>query len=223
MGQPVEAGTRSACPWSAIFRLPASQIQTQNVVANESKGLSKSQPIEKENEPDAIPIPDKSTKVKPKPVTSASKAKPQPQAEEPSNEVPFGQGGPVSGPYGTFSANGAKGGFGVQGGGGDFGSHYAYYVQGIQRRITENWLRYEIDPNDPAGQSGLCHVRHQSVRPAIECANRAIQRSSLSGQLGAADRSTRRFVWVSACRIFRQQGVGRVLVRLQALKRHIEQ
>jgi hypothetical protein len=55
--------------------LPASQVQTQNVVANESKGLSKSQPIEKVEEPEAIPIPDKTTKVKPKPVTSASKAK----------------------------------------------------------------------------------------------------------------------------------------------------
>src|SRR5215475_10219930 len=89
--------------------LPASSIQTQNVVANESKGLSKSQPVEKVEEPEAIPIPDKSTKVKPKPVTSASKAKPQPQPEEETNEIPFGQGGPVSGPYGAFNSNSGKG------------------------------------------------------------------------------------------------------------------
>src|ERR1700747_1206668 len=38
--------------------LPASPIQTQNVVANESKGLTKSQPQEKQNKPDATPIPD---------------------------------------------------------------------------------------------------------------------------------------------------------------------
>src|ERR1700747_1188440 len=44
--------------------LPASPVQTQNVVANESKGLTKSQPQEKQNEPDAIPIPDKNTTVK---------------------------------------------------------------------------------------------------------------------------------------------------------------
>ncbi len=42
--------------------LPASQVQTQNVLANDSKGITESKPQEKENEPDAIPIPDKNTK-----------------------------------------------------------------------------------------------------------------------------------------------------------------
>src|ERR1700745_2579588 len=54
--------------------LPAPQVETQNVLANDSKGLTKSQPGTKAmEEPDAIPIPDKATKVKPKPVTTASK------------------------------------------------------------------------------------------------------------------------------------------------------
>ena len=121
---------------------------------------------EKENEPDAIPIPDKSTKIKPKPVTSASKAKPQPQAEEPSNEVPFGQGGPVSGPYGTFSADGAKGGFGVQGGGGDFGTLTLGTCKGFSGKDHGKLAEVRNRPEYPASQSRLCHVRHQSVRPA---------------------------------------------------------
>lgn len=179
--------------------LPASSIQTQNVLANESKGLSKSQPQIKEVEPDAIPIPDKSTKVKPKPVTSASKAKPKPEPEEQTNEVPFGQGGPVSGPYGTFSAAGAKGGFGIQGGGGDFGMQYAFYVQGIQRRVTENWLRYEIDPNirqanrvyltfdiSRSGQPSNVRVEQSSGVPSLDqSAVRAIQRIDSFGPLPA--------------------------------------
>lgn len=179
--------------------LPASSIQTQNVLANESKGLSKSQPQIKEVEPDAIPIPDKSTKVKPKPVTSASKAKPKPEPEEETNEVPFGQGGPVSGPYGTFSAAGAKGGFGIQGGGGDFGMQYAFYVQGIQRRVTENWLRYEIDPNirqanrvyltfdiSRSGQPSNVRVEQSSGVPSLDqSAVRAIQRIDSFGPLPA--------------------------------------
>jgi hypothetical protein len=70
--------------------LPSSPTQTQNVVANESKGLTKSQPQEKQVEPDAIPIPDKTTKIKAKPVVSASKAKSQPAPEPETNEVPFG-------------------------------------------------------------------------------------------------------------------------------------
>jgi periplasmic protein TonB len=126
--------------------LPASAIQTQNVLANESKGLTESLPKTEEKAPEAIPIPDKNAKIKPKPRSSAQqKPKPEPE-EEASNVVPFGQGGPVSGPYGTFNAAGAKGGFGFTGGGGDFGSRYAWYVRVVQQKVSENWLKYEVDP-----------------------------------------------------------------------------
>jgi periplasmic protein TonB len=179
--------------------IPASSVQTQNVVANDSKGLTKSKPQEKENEPDAIPIPDRSTKVKPKPVTAASKAKPQPQPEEETNEVPFGQGGPVSGPYGTFSASGAKGGFGFQGGGGDFGTTYAWYVRVVQQKVSENWLKYEIDPSihsanrvyvqfdiNHSGQPTGVHIEQSSGVPSLDqSAARAIQRIDTFGPLPA--------------------------------------
>ena len=126
--------------------LPASAIQTQNVLANESKGLTESLPKTEEKAPEAIPIPDKNAKIKPKPRSSAQqKPKPEPE-EEASNVVPFGQGGPVSGPYGTFNAAGAKGGFGFTGGGGDFGSRYAWYVRVVRDKVSENWLKYEVDP-----------------------------------------------------------------------------
>jgi periplasmic protein TonB len=180
--------------------LPASAAQTQNVVANESKGLTKSQPQEKQNEPDAIPIPDKATKTKAKPVVSASKAKAQPTPEAETNEVPFGQGGPVSGPYGTFSANGAKGGFGFQGGGGDFGSAYAWYVRVVQQKVSENWLKYEIDPRihqanrvyvvfdiTRSGQPTNVQVEQSSGVPSLDqSAIRAIQRIDTFGPLPPA-------------------------------------
>jgi periplasmic protein TonB len=127
--------------------LPANPQQTQNIVANESKGLSQSLPKPKEEEANAIPIPDKNAKQKPKPKTTATQRKPEPQPqEEASNVVPFGEGGPVSGPYGIFDAGGAKGGFGFTGGGGDFGSRYAWYVRVVQQKVSENWLKYEVDP-----------------------------------------------------------------------------
>ena len=93
-----------------------------------------------------------------KPVATASKEKPH-EVEEESNVVPFGQGGPVSGPYGTFSAGGAKGGFGFTGGGGDFGNRYAWYVRVVQQKVAENWLKYEVDPRIAAGQSGDIHLQ----------------------------------------------------------------
>jgi periplasmic protein TonB len=127
--------------------LPANPTQTQNVLANESKGITKSEPKVEEPEPDAIEIQGKNAKIKPKKKQeTVTKEKPEPAPEEDTNQVAFGEGGPVSGPYGTFSAAGAKGGFGVTGGGGDFGTRFAFYVRGIQQRVSENWLRYEVDP-----------------------------------------------------------------------------
>jgi periplasmic protein TonB len=127
--------------------LPASPVQTQNVLANESKGVSQSLPKPEVTEPEAIPIPEKESKKKPKPQTTASKRKPPPvePVEEATNVVPFGEGGPVSGPYGTFTAGGAKGGFGFTGGGGDFGSRFGWYVKVVQQKVHDNWLAYEVD------------------------------------------------------------------------------
>jgi len=126
--------------------LPTPPAQTQNVLANESQGVTQSEPKVEEKEPDAIEIQGKNTKVKPKKPPAPSKAKPQPEPEEETNQVAFGEGGPVSGPYGSFAAGGAKGGFGVTGSGGDFGTKYGWYVQVIQRKVSENWLKYEVDP-----------------------------------------------------------------------------
>jgi protein TonB len=126
--------------------LPATPAATQNVLANESKGITKSQPKIEEKEPDAIEIQGKNAKIKPKKVVpTPSKEKPKPAPEEETNQVAFGEGGPVSGPYGSFAAGGAKGGFGVTGGGGDFGTKFGWYVQIIQRKVSENWLKYEVD------------------------------------------------------------------------------
>jgi periplasmic protein TonB len=131
--------------------LPANPVQTQNIVATENKGLTESQPKVQEQTPDAIPIPGKETKIKPKPPVSTTQKKPEP-VQEAENVVPFGEGGPVSGPYGTFSAGGAKGGFGFTGGGGDFGSRYAWYVKVVQQKVSENWLKYEVDPRIATAQ-----------------------------------------------------------------------
>ena len=133
--------------------LPANPAQAQNVLANESKGLTQSEPKIQEKEPDAIAIQGKNAKIKPKKKQeTASKQKPQAEPEAETNQVAFGEGGPVSGPYGTFSAAGAKGGFGITGSGGDFGTKYAWYVRVIQQKVAENWLKYEVDPRITSAQ-----------------------------------------------------------------------
>jgi protein TonB len=177
--------------------LPANPSQSQNVLANESKGLTQSQPKVEEKAPDAIEIQGKNAKIKPKKkqVTVAKESPPAP--EEETNQVPFGEGGPVSGPYGTFSAAGAKGGFGITGGGGDFGTKYAWYVRVIQQKVADNWLKYEIDPRISSaqrvyitfdimrdGQPRNVSVEQSSGVPSLDIsATRALQRIDTFGPL----------------------------------------
>jgi protein TonB len=180
--------------------LPASPAPAQNVLANESKGITQSQPKPvEEKEPDAVEIQGKNAKIKPKktPAPTPTKEKPKPEPEEETNQVAFGEGGPVSGPYGNFSAAGAKGGFGITGGGGDFGTKYAWYVRVIQQKVSDNWLRYEVDPKITTAQRVYItfdvardghpmnvQVEQSSGVPALDIsATRALQRIDTFGPL----------------------------------------
>ncbi len=184
--------------------LPAQQAPTENVLANDSKGLSQSKPeiVPKQEETAAIPIPDRDVKRKSdQKRESAQKKEPPKQVAktEEDNQVPFGQGGPVSGPYGSFSSGATKGGFGFQGGSGDFGSRFAYYVDIVRRKVSENWLKYEVDPriNDArrvyiyfeinrSGQPTNIRVEQSSGIPSLDqSAVRALKRIDTFGPLPA--------------------------------------
>jgi periplasmic protein TonB len=176
--------------------LPANPTQTQNVLATESKGVSHSQPKPQVEEPTAIPIPEKNAKKRPVPQPTATQRKPQP-VEEANNVVPFGEGGPVSGPYAMFNSGAAKGGFGFTGSGGDFGSRYAWYVRVVNQKVSENWMKYEVDPRisnanrvyvtfdiDRGGRPSHIQVEQSSGVPSLDMsAVRALQRIDTFGPL----------------------------------------
>src|ERR1700741_4372266 len=63
--------------------LPANPAQTQNVLANESKGITQSQPKIQEKEPDAIEIQGKNAKIKPKKQQETVTKKSAPAEPEP--------------------------------------------------------------------------------------------------------------------------------------------
>ncbi len=207
LGRPGEewggAGTGGGGAMSATLvstiPLPASPEGT-NVLATESKGLTQSLPREPEKAPEAIPIPEREAKVRPERTPrSTTQQKPKPVEEVASNVIPFGQGGPLSGPYSVFSAGGAKGGFGFSGGGGDFGSRYGWYVDVVRRKVSENWLKYEIDPSIRdarrvyitfdilrSGQPVHVQVEQSSGVPSLDqSAVRALQRIDTFGPLPA--------------------------------------
>jgi len=189
------AGAISATLVSSI-PLPRPPTETQNVLANESKGLTQSLPKETpKEEPKAIPIPERETKHK-GPRESTQKKLPKELAEE-DNRIPFGEGGPVSGPYGSFSAGGARGGLSFTGGTGDFGSRFGWYVDAVRRKVSENWLKYEVDPRVDAARrvyiyfeitrSGTpenIRVEQSSGVPSLDLsALRALQRIDTFGPL----------------------------------------
>ncbi len=196
-------GAMSATLVSAI-PLPHPVEESQNVLANDSKGLSQAQPTVKETPPpDAIAIADKKAKEKPQkkaPPAPRDQKKPKPVEEARNNEIPYGEGGPVGSMYsnsGTnFAMGNTKGGISV-GQGGDFGNRYSYYVDAVRRKITENWLRYEIDPHTPPGKRTYItfdinrdgspsnvRIEQSSGIPSLDIsAQRALQRIDTFGPL----------------------------------------
>jgi len=148
-------------------------------------------------EEEVIPIPEKNAKKKPVQQPTATQRKTHEPVEPANNVVPFGEGGQVSGPYAMFNAGAAKGGFGFTGGGGDFGSRYAWYVRVVNQKVSENWLKYEVDPRiqnanrvyvtfdiDRSGRPTHMQVEQSSGVPSLDMsAIRALQRIDTFGPL----------------------------------------
>ncbi|HLW53621.1 MAG TPA: TonB family protein [Candidatus Angelobacter sp.] len=126
--------------------LPRPAEPTENIVANESKGvtqtLPQTKPIETE---DGISIPGKKPTPKPQKAVTAANVPPRLMpTPTPQTAVPYGEGGPVSGPYGAFAATNTKGGFSFQNG--DFGTRFSWYVRQINDKVSSVWYQTEIDP-----------------------------------------------------------------------------
>lgn len=181
---------------SASIPIPHNE-ESNNIVANDSKGMTKTIPQPKPVETDdGISIPGKVTPKKidkPVPQNHVQPARPVPTPEE--TAVPFGDTGPVSGPYGSVTTNTYKGGFSFQDA--DFGSLYGWYVDAVKRRVQQNWLTYEIDPRIKAphrafiefdiqrdGSPANVHLAQSSGVPSLDqSAIRAIQRIDSFGKL----------------------------------------
>jgi protein TonB len=82
----------------------------------------------------------------PAPTPQQTRVRKPPVEPEPSNEIPYGEGGPAAGPYGMFQADGGSGGVSVRGDSGDFLTRYSWYVTAIRNRISSNWLKATVDP-----------------------------------------------------------------------------
>ena len=124
--------------------------QTDNIVANESPAVAHEQPKPKEiapPEPKAVEIP-QTTKIKPKEQQHERVQKRPEPVEQATNQVQVGQGGQVRQNFTTTTSdNSISVGAASSLVGGDFGNRYAYYVRTIAQILSQNWLKYEVDPH----------------------------------------------------------------------------
>ncbi|MBI4463727.1 MAG: TonB family protein [Acidobacteria bacterium] len=137
---------------------PPKPVEAEKAVelpAANAKVTPKVEKVEKKEEipekPAAPPTPKAEPKKapEPKPATPRQVARLR-RPETPSlagNEIPYGQGGPVQGPYGIFETEAGTGGLSFSGGGGEFASRYSWYVRAIRNRISANWLKGTVDPS----------------------------------------------------------------------------
>lgn len=168
--------------------------ESENIVANDSKGVTESEPQPKPVETeDGITIPGKVTPKVEKAITKPN-IKPHP-LPTPDTAVPYGEGGPVSGPYGAFSAPHTTGGFSFQHS--DFGSRFSWYVQKVNRTVSDRWYQAEVDPRvtsarrvyllfdiDRSGAPSNVRIEQSSGVPSLDqSAIRALQRIDTFGPL----------------------------------------
>ena len=187
-GSALQANIVTAVP------LPRQQESTENILANESKGLTQSVPQEIQPEPNAIPIPDRNVKTKQQKtaVTHAPDVH-RPVTPPNDNVVPYGQGGPINISYGTFTSGRVQGGFNFEG---DFGTRFAYYVTVIKNKISNEWHPQEIGSGAAGhrafisfdiskdGTPGNIRLEQSSGIPALDLsASRTLQRIDTFGAL----------------------------------------
>src|SRR4051812_1811490 len=145
-GGSVSGESMSATLVSSAIPLPSRPTETPSVLATESKGLAESEPVkETAPEPEAVAIPDKHTKTVKAPPKTKTESLKKP-TETANNVVPYGQGAPASQPYTMVKTAMGTGGISM-GQDGAFGSRYAWYVDAVRRKVSENWFKYEIDPS----------------------------------------------------------------------------
>lgn len=133
---------------SSAIPLPSDQPPNQNVLATETPSQAPAPPEPKAKQAvdeTAIPILGKQKKPQQK---TAPRTPPRQQQPVQTNRAAYGeqagssmprvtQQGFTSGPTTVSDSN--------------FGSLFAYYVEGINRKMSQNWYKPEVDPHTPRG------------------------------------------------------------------------
>jgi len=178
--------------------LPSNQPMNQNVLSTETPSTAPAPPSPKEEhrvDEKAIPILGKNVKPKQQNTPKTQLHQQQPKQD---NMARYGEQNGTSIPRATMPQAPANGPTTV--GDNSFASLYPYYVDGINRTMSSNWYKQQVDPHTPKGArvyivftiardgsvSGIQLDRSSgSSTLDISCA-RAAQRANNFGPLPAA-------------------------------------
>ena len=185
--------------------LPATQVQTQNVLANESKGLTQSMPKQSPGRARCDSDSRQGSQRRPRKNRREKRTEASGQARSNSNDSVRRRAARSAVRTARFQCRRRERWIEFHGGGGgDFGSRFGWYVDGVRRKVSENWLKYEIDPRVDAARRVTSPSR-SSLRPAREHAGGTVERRALARSFRDARAAADRYLRAAAARLQRQQ------------------
>ena len=151
---------------TSALPLPADQPINQNVLATDKPSPAPEIPQPKEQaktiDMNAVPIPGKKEKIKPQPTPKVSPKQPPPKQD---NRAQYGEQAGSSMPRAITGQTTTVGPTSVSEG--DFGSRFPWYVDGINRKMSQNWNKQEVDPRTPKGaRVYITYSIHRDGSPA---------------------------------------------------------
>ncbi|HEY1984157.1 MAG TPA: TonB family protein [Terracidiphilus sp.] len=136
---------------SSALPLPSDQPPNQNVLATEKPSQAPVLPLPKATptvDEKAIPILGKPKQEKPKP-RPAPKTPPKQPPPRPDNRAQYGEQAASSMPRAVQGQTTTVGPTSVSEG--DFGSKFPWYVDAINRKMSQSWNKFEVEPRTPKG------------------------------------------------------------------------
>jgi protein TonB len=148
---------------SAAIPLPSDQPKNDNVLPSEKPSPAPAPPepkAAKALDETAIPISGKETKLDKKKQAKAEAKQPTPKQlaaskakqppPKPDSRVQYGEQAGSKLARSTYAQT-ANANQPVSVSNGDFGSRFAWYVDGIKRKVGLNWDKFQVDPRTPKG------------------------------------------------------------------------
>jgi len=154
-GNPGPGGAIQVSLDSSAIPLPSDQPKTDNVLTTEKPSQAPAPPTPKAKEAvDETAIPIQGKEVKPQ---KQPQPPPKPQTKQPpkpvqDNRAQFGEQAGSKLARSTY-AQPSQSNQPVSVTNGDFGSRFGWYVDGIKRKVSQNWMRGQIDPGTSKGST----------------------------------------------------------------------